>query len=243
MTTERNYATARTTTTARADIDAGLRSYMLSVYNYMASAMVVTGLVAYGTYLYAASNPAFAQAIYVSPLRWVIFFAPLAVVFLFAARAHKMPASSAAGLLYLFAALIGLSYSSILLVFSGQSVVRVFFITAAAFGGLSLYGYTTRKDLSGWGSFLIMGVIGIIVAMIANMFMQSSTLQMAISVVGVLVFAGLTAYDTQRLKSTYYALASNSSALASSAVQGALSLYLNFLNMFIFLLHLFGNSD
>ncbi len=240
MATDRQYPAA---TATRADVDAGLRTYMLSVYNYMASAMVLTGIVAYGTYAYAMANPSFAQLIYASPLRWVLLLAPLGVVFLFAARAHTMQASTATMIFYLFATLIGVSYSSILLLFSVDSIVQVFFITAAAFGSLSLYGYTTRKDLSAWGSFLFMGVIGILIAMVVNIFLQSSALHYAVSIVGVLVFAGLTAYDTQRIKASYYALAGDGEMLARAAVNGALSLYLDFLNMFMFLLHLFGGNS
>jgi uncharacterized protein len=228
--------------------DEGLRAYMLRVYNYMAGGVFVTGIVAYLTSSAAiTTSPAgakvltqFGQLIYVSPLRWVIMLAPLAFVFFISFRIYKMSVTGAQLAFWLFAAAMGLSLSSIFLVFTGQSITQVFFITAAAFGGLSLYGYTTQRDLSGWGSFLIMGVFGIIIAALVNLFVQSSALQFAISVIGVLVFAGLTAYDTQRIKDGYHELMGDMTATSKAAIMGALNLYLDFINMFMLLLQLFG---
>jgi FtsH-binding integral membrane protein len=164
-------------------------------------------------------------------------------VFFLSFRVNKMSLGAAQISFWAFAAVMGLSLSSIFLVFTGQSITQVFFVTAIAFGGLSLYGYTTKKDLSGWGSFLIMGVIGIIAAALVNLFLQSSALQFAISVIGVLVFAGLTAYDTQRIKDTYYEVMNDATLAGKAAIMGALSLYLDFINMFTMLLQLFGNRE
>jgi FtsH-binding integral membrane protein len=185
----------------------------------------------------------FGQMIYASPLKWVIMLAPLGFVILLSVRVHKMSVGSAQLAFWLFAAVMGVSLSSIFLVFTGESITQVFFITAAAFAGLSVYGYTTKQDLSGWGSFLIMGVIGIVIASLVNLFLQSGALQFAISVIGVLAFAGLTAYDTQRIKDTYYTLAGDAAMAAKTAIMGALSLYLDFINMFVSLLQLFGNRE
>ncbi len=238
-------------------IDEGLRAYMLGVYNYMAIGLAITGIAALViANLAVASDPSQAAgqfgngtmltslgvALYGSWLRYVIMFAPLGVVFLFAARVHTMSVPTAQATFWAFAAIMGVSISSIFLIYTSESIVRVFFITAAAFGGLSLYGYTTKKDLSGWGSFLIMGVIGVFIAIIVNMFLQSSALGFAISVIGVLVFAGLTAYDTQRIKEQYDPRL-DGTAVGRMSIMGALSLYLNFLNMFLFLLSLFGNRE
>ncbi len=228
-----------------AQYDVGLRQYMLGVYNYMVTALVATGVIAYGSVMLAVQDGAltgFGQAIYVSPLKWVVMLAPIGMVFLLSARVAHMSVSSARIAFFVFAALMGLSLSSIFIVFTGESVARVFFITAAAFSGLSLYGYTTKRDLSGMGSFLIMGVFGILIASIVNIFMASSALQFAISVIGVLVFAGLTAYDTQRIKEMYNEI-DGSDVAGKKAIMGALSLYLNFINMFVFLLQLFGNRE
>src|SRR5262245_1754146 len=229
--------------TARTDVavDEGLRAYMLRVYNYMAGGVLLTGIVAYLTFSAAVVERAgpgrrglteFGQLIYMSPLKWVIMLAPLAFVFFLSLRVYKMSLGAAQMTFWLFAAVMGLSLSSIFLVFTGQSITQVFFVTAIAFGGLSLYGYTTKKDLSGWGSFLIMGVIGIIAASLVNLFLQSGALQFAISVIGVLVFAGLTAYDTQRIKDGYYEVANDATLAGKAAIMGALSLYLDFINMF-----------
>lgn len=228
-----------------AQYDVGLRQYMLGVYNHMVAALAFTGVIAYGTTMLAVQDGAltgFGQAIYASPLKWLVMLAPLGMVFLLSARVRTMSLGSARVSFYVFAALMGLSLSSILLVYTGESVARVFFITAAAFGGLSLYGYTTKRDLSGFGSFLIMGLFGIIIASVVNIFLASTALQFAISVIGVLVFAGLTAYDTQRIKEMYNEL-DQSDVAGKKAIMGALALYLDFINLFIMLLHLFGNRE
>jgi FtsH-binding integral membrane protein len=238
-------------------VDVGLRAYMLSVYNYMAAGLAITGIVAYLVFTMAVTtDPAaavaqvrgglylteFGRLIFVSPLKWVLLFAPLALVFFLSARVHKMSVGAAQATFWVYAALVGASISSIFLVYAHGSIAQVFFITAAAFGSLSLWGYTTKKDLSGWGSFLFMGLIGIIIASIVNIFMASSALQFAISVIGVLVFAGLTAYDTQAIKEEYFA--GDSEVVAGQkAIMGALRLYLDFLNMFLMLLSLFGNRE
>ncbi|MGI9522654.1 MAG: Bax inhibitor-1/YccA family protein [Hyphomicrobiaceae bacterium] len=233
-------------------VDEGLRSYMLSVYNYMAAGVAVTGIVAYLLFTQAVvvdpqtgakTLTQFGQTLFASPLKWVIMLAPLGFVFFLSFRVYKMSVGAAQISYWLFAAAMGASLSSIFLIYTGQSIVQVFFITAAAFAGLSLYGYTTKKDLSGWGSFLFMGLIGIILASLVNIFFQSSAMQFAISVIGVLVFAGLTAYDTQRIKDGYYQVAGNAELAAKTAIMGALSLYLDFINMFMMLLQLFGNRE
>lgn len=237
-----------------ADIDAGLRAYMNKVYSLMAVAMTITGAVAYvfGNDLYAVMNgqqtmlvpEGVIVSLFNSPLKWAVMFAPLIFVFGFAAMINKMSASTAQIVFWAFAATMGVSISSIFAVYTGMSIATTFFVTAIAFLGLSLYGYTTKRDLSGMGAFLIMGVIGLIVASVVNIFLASSALQFAISVIGVLLFAGLTAYDTQRLKSEYlhYSQMGRDGAayLAKGSIMGALSLYLNFLNMFMFLLQFMG---
>jgi FtsH-binding integral membrane protein len=232
-------------TATRADgvLDEGLRSHMLGIYNYMAGGVALTGLLAFAVSTYAKTDPAFAQLLYQSPLRWVLMLAPIGLVFFLGFRIHKLSPAAAQLTFWAYAALMGVSLSSIFLVFNLGSITQMFFVTAAAFAGLSVFGYTTRKDLSGWGSFLFMGLIGIIIAAIVNLFMQSSALSFAISVIGVLVFAGLTAYDTQRLKDEYYQLQGDATWLKKASVMGALSLYLNFVNMFLMLLQLFGSGD
>ncbi|MCH8154302.1 MAG: Bax inhibitor-1/YccA family protein [Proteobacteria bacterium] len=218
-----------------AAVDVGLRAYMLRVYNYMCVALALTGAVAF----FVSTNETLLYAIYGTPLKWVVFLAPLGMVFFLAARIHKMSAGTAQTMFWVFAGLVGLSLASIFIVYTGASIARVFFITAGAFAGLSLVGYTTKRDLSGMRTFLFMGVIGLIIAMVVNMFLVSSGLQLLISVVGVLIFAALTAYDTQQIKLMYYEADSGEVATKKSII-GALKLYLDFLNMFIFLLHIFG---
>ncbi|MGJ0396365.1 MAG: Bax inhibitor-1/YccA family protein [Methylocystis sp.] len=238
---------ARPTT---AEIDQGLRAYMLGVYNYMTLGLGVTGLVALGTYMLAVAKTApgeialtpFGQMLYTTPLRWVVILSPLAFVFFIGARANTISAATARNLFLAFAAVMGLSMSSLLLVFTGASVARIFFITAAAFGGLSIYGYMTQRDLSAFGSFLVMGVWGLVIAGLVNLFLQSTGLQFALSIIAVLVFAGLTAWDTQNIKDMYYANDSYEVAQKKS-VFGALSLYLDFINMFQSLLFLFGQRN
>lgn len=243
----RNYQARVAGTARRADaaIDEGLRAYMIRVYNLMALGLAITGVAAFATAQMAVSNgqlTQFGAVLFTSPLRWVIMLAPLGFVFFLSARIHKMSVSSAQTTFWLFAAVMGLSLASIFLVFTGESIVRVFFITAASFGGLSLWGYTTKRDLSGMGSFLFMGLIGLIIAMLVNIFLASSALQFAISVIGVLIFAGLTAYDTQQIKEMYYA-GDGEAVAGRKAIMGALRLYLDFINMFMFLLQLFGNRQ
>ncbi|ARQ60294.1 UNVERIFIED_ORG: hypothetical protein GGE64_003350 [Rhizobium etli] len=224
-------------------IDQGLRAYMLKVYNLMALGLAITGVAAYLSFQLAFANgeiTAFGQAIYLSPLKWVVILAPLALVFFLSFRIHRMSVSAAQTTFAIYAALVGLSLSSIFLIYTGQSVVQTFFVTAASFGALSLYGYTTKRDLSAMGSFLIMGLFGLIIASIVNIFLASSAMQFAISVIGVLIFAGLTAYDTQRIKELYYE-ADDVAVAGRKAIMGALTLYLDFINLFMFLLQFMGN--
>lgn len=240
----RNYQTRMSPAGAQAGavIDEGLRAYMLKVYNLMALGLAITGVAAYGTYALAASNPAFAQLIYASPLKWVVMLAPLAFVFFFSFRIHAISAATAQTLFWTFCAVMGLSLASVFLVFTGMSIARTFFITATMFGATSLYGYVTKRDLSRMGSFLMMGLFGVIIASIVNIFLGSSALQFAISVIGIVVFVGLTAYDTQNIKEQYsenYDQESNQKL----AVFGALSLYLNFVNIFQLLLNFTGERE
>ena len=221
----------------RAARDAGLRSYMLKVYNYMASGVLLTGIVAM---LFASSGMAAQVFTGGGILPWVIIFSPLAIVFAMSFGQNRMQTSTLQLLFWSFATLMGLSMSTIFLVYTGVSIAQTFFAVAAAFMGLSLYGYTTKKDLSGFGTFLIMGVVGLLVAMVINMFLQSSAMSLAISAIGVLLFAGLTAYDTQRIKSMY-AYVAGTDMMGKTAIMGALSLYLDFINMFQFLLSFMGD--
>jgi FtsH-binding integral membrane protein len=217
----------------------------------MAAGIFLTGLVAYMTSQAAITRgptgarqlTEFGQLIYVSPLKWVIMLAPLAFVFFLSFRIYKMSVPAAQIAFWAFAAVMGLSLSSIFLVYTGQSISQVFFVTAAAFGGLSLYGYTTKRNLSAWGTFLFMGLIGVVIASLVNLFLQSGALQFAISVIGVLVFAGLTAYDTQRIKDGYNEVMGDVTAMTKGAIMGALNLYLDFINLFVMLLQLFGKRD
>ena len=226
-------------------IDLGLRSYMLGVYNHMTTALALTGLMALGLNFLAISNGALTpigELFFLSPLKWVIMLAPLGMVFYISARINSISSGKARNLFYIYAGLMGLSLSSLLLVYTGASVVRAFFVTAAAFAALSIYGYTTKKDLTGMGSFLFMGLIGILIASVVNIFLASSALQFGISVIGVLVFAGLTAYDTQSIKNEYWE-GDDSETQAKKSIYGALRLYLDFINLFIMLLSLFGNRE
>ena len=233
--------TGRARTAAGARIDEGLRAHMNKVYGLMSAAMMITGIVAY----LVGTNDALLFAIYATPLQWVVMLAPLGVVFFLSAAINRMSLATAQAVFWGFAGLMGLSISYIFAAYTGISIAQTFLITAIAFAGLSLVGYTTKKDLTAMGSFLIMGLIGIIVAAIVNIFLASAAIAFAVSVLGVLIFAGLTAYDTQRIKNTYIEMAStgNSEWLGKSAIMGALSLYLNFLNMFLMLLHLFGSRE
>ncbi|MFA7415114.1 MAG: Bax inhibitor-1/YccA family protein [Rhizobium sp.] len=242
----RNYQ-GRTSQSAQSAmmIDEGLRAYMLKVYNLMALGLAITGIAAYMTFQMAVDNgqlTAFGQAIYVSALKWVIIFAPVALVFFMSFRIHTMSVAAAQTTFWVYAALMGLSLSSIFLIYTGQSIVQTFFVTAASFGALSLYGYTTKRNLSAMGSFLIMGLFGLIIASLVNIFLASSALDFAISVIGVLIFAGLTAWDTQRIKESYFE-ADSSDAAGRKAIMGALQLYLDFINLFLFLLRFLGNRE
>jgi FtsH-binding integral membrane protein len=221
-------------TAQQAAVDAGLRAHMIRVYNYMAGGVALTGAVAYFT------HQMFGQQLYGSPLMYVLIFAPLALVFFISFRIDKLSASTARALFFVYAALVGASLSIIFAVYTDSSITRVFFISAAAFGGLSLWGYTTQRDLTGMGSFLMMGLIGIIIASLVNIFLKSSGLDWIISVIGVLVFAGLTAYDTQKIKEMY-SPNDDGTVTGRKAVMGALSLYLDFINLFLMLLRLFGD--
>ena len=236
------FNTMRSATAAQraAYIDEGLRTHMNKVYGLMSVAMVITGAVAFGV----GTNDALIAAIFGTPLKWVVMFAPLAVVFAFSAMIHKMQTSTAQMVFLGYSALMGLSISFIFKAYTGISIAQTFLITAIAFAGLSLYGYTTKRNLSALGSFLMMGLIGLIVASILNIFIASSALQFAISVIGVLIFAGLTAYDTQNIKNTYLQLAqTDADFLGKAAILGALQLYLDFLNLFMFLLQFLGNRE
>ena len=223
----------------RAARDAGLRSYMLSVYNYMASGVLLTGIVALGLAMTGV-----AQSLWFGGglLRWVVLFAPLIMVMIMGFRAQRMSTGAMQAFFWAFAAVMGVSMSVIPLVYDGTSIAQCFFATAVAFLSLSLWGYTTKRDLSGFGTFLIMGVVGLFVVMLGNLFIRSDALSMVISVVGVFLFAGLTAYDTQKIKSTY-AYVAGTDMVGKTAVLGALTLYLDFINMFQFLLSLLGNRE
>jgi len=219
--------------------DAGLRSYMLSIYNYMASGVLLTGIVAL---LFARSGMAAEVFVNGGLLKWVVILAPLGLVMWLSFGINRLSTGSAQALFWVYAALMGLSLSTIFLVYSPTSIAKTFFATAAAFASLSLWGYTTKKDLSGFGSFLIMGLFGLIGAMLINVFWQNNTFDLAISAIGVLLFAALTAYDTQKIKSMYFAVAGTEFA-GKSVVMGALTLYLDFINLFLFLLRFMGNRD
>ncbi|MBL4749361.1 MAG: Bax inhibitor-1/YccA family protein [Amylibacter sp.] len=238
-----------------AAIDAGLRAHMNKVYGLMSVAMVITGLIAYVVGSDLASAKAgqdtmllsvdTLQTMFTSPVRYIIMFAPLALVFGFSAGINRMSENTARLVFFAFSALMGLSISWIFAIYTSMSIATTFFVTAIAFAGLSLWGYTTKKDISGWGSFLIMGVIGLIVASVVNIWLQSSAIQFAVSGIGVLIFAGLTAYDTQKIKTTYLQMAADGQTewMGKAAIMGALSLYLDFINMFMFLLQLLGNRN
>jgi FtsH-binding integral membrane protein len=218
-------------------IDAGLRPYMLRVYNFMAGGLAVTGAVAY-----FATATGLYQAIAGTPLIWLVLLAPLGAVLFLSFRIERMSAAAAQATFWVYAAIMGLSLAGIFLVFTGASITRVFFISAATFGAMSLYGYTTRRDLSQFGSFLFMGLIGIVLASLANIFIGSSALQFVVSVAGVLVFTGLTAWDTQRIKEIYLA-SDPGDVLTKKALIGALALYLDFVNLFVMLLQLTGERE
>lgn len=232
--------------TQAAEVDEGLRAYMLQVYNYMVSALILTGVVAF----VASSSEAFLSMMItqtadgrvgMSPLAWGVALAPLGVVLYLSARMHAMSLSAAKMWFWGYSFLMGLSLYYVFALYTGVSVTRVFFITAGTFGAMSLYGYTTKKDLTGFGSFLMMGLIGVIIASVVNIFLQSSAVYFAVSVIGVLIFVGLIAYDTQKLKAMYYQLGAEGDMAHKTAIMGALRLYLDFINLFIMLLRLFGD--
>ena len=242
------------------EIDEGLRAHMLRVYNYMVIGLAMTGLFAIGTFMLTTSGDpvvtsrgvlqvgetlyltSLGVALYDSALQWVVMLAPLGLVFFLSFRIQKMSVSAAQTTFWIFASLLGVSLSSIFIVYDLGSISQVFFITAATFGAMSLWGYTTKRDLTGMGSFLFMGLIGIIIAMIVNVFLQSSAMEFIISIIGVLIFTGLTAYDTQKIKEMYYAN-DDGTVAGRKAIMGALSLYLDFINLFLMLLRLFGNRN
>ena len=238
-----DYQTIRTVGTAAgaAAVDAGLRAHMNKVYGLMSVAMLLTGGVAWAV----GTNDAMVQAIFMTPLKWVVMFAPLVMVFAFTAMLNRLSVAAAQLFFYVYAAAVGLSLAFIFAVYTQTSIAQTFLVTAVAFAGLSLYGYTTKRSLSAMGSFLMMGLIGLIVAMVVNIFLASSALAFAISAIGVLIFAGLTAWDTQKIKNDYLAHAQmgDSDWLGKSAIMGALTLYLDFINMFMFLLSFLGNRE
>jgi uncharacterized protein len=231
---------------AGAGVDQGLRSYMLGVYNYMAAGVALTGLVAYGfnqlTHVEKKLTP-FGQMIYGTPLQWLVMLAPLGIVLYMSFRANRMSAAWAQGTFWVYATAVGASFAFILTKYTGNSIATTFFVSAAAFAGLSVVGYTTKKDLSAMGTFLIMGLIGIIIAAVVNIFLQSSALQFAITCLGLLIFAGFTAYDTQNIKNQYYELVGDVEGLAKASIFGALSLYQDFVGIFINLLQLTGDRE
>jgi FtsH-binding integral membrane protein len=250
---DRNLATARTGyRTDQVTIDAGLRAHMIRVYNYMTAGVALTGLVAWLAYQAAggaaitltgngiAGLTPFGQAIFGSPLMWVLVLAPLALVFVLSYGINRLAAGTALLLFFVYAGLLGLSLASIFLAYTGQSIAQVFAITAATFGAMSLWGYTTKRDLTGFGSFLFMGLIGIIIASLVNIFLASNAMAFVISVLGVLIFTGLTAYDTQSIKEMYSPM-DDGTVAGRKAVMGALRLYLDFINLFLMLLRLFGD--
>mgnify|MGYP001296004689 CR=1 FL=1 len=220
----------------RYTVDAGLRRHMLSIYNYMASGVLLTGIVALLT-----ANSGLVYTIMSGPLAWIVMLSPLAIVFAMSFGANRFSTTTLQAMFWGFAVLMGLSLSTIFLVYTGASIATTFFATAGAFAGLSLFGYTTQRDLSAFGTFLIMGVIGLLIASVINLFVQSTALMWAISFLGVLIFAGLTAYDTQKLKEQYYYVGGTEFA-GKAIVLGALTLYLDFINMFMFLLRFMGSS-
>ena len=223
--------------TSAVEIDEGLRTFMLKVYNYMGLGLALTGSVAF----FAASSPGLMQAIHGTALSWLVMLSPLAFILVLRFGIQKLRPATAQALFWAFAGVMGLSLSSIFLVYTGTSIARVFFITASLFGAMSLYGYTTKKSLASWGSFLFMGLLGVIIAMVVNIFLASSALHFAISVIGVLIFTGLTAYDTQNIKQQYYE--GDGAVIAEKkAIMGALRLYLDFINLFIMLMHLMGQQ-
>jgi uncharacterized protein len=248
---DRNYSALRGGAADRAvTIDAGLRAHMIRVYNYMASGVALTGITSWLTYQAAGGDAIralggqgltpFGHALFGTPLMWLLFLAPLGLVFFLSFRINSLQASTARTLFFVYAGLLGVSLATIFMVYTAASITRVFFISAASFGALSLWGYTTQRDLSAMGSFLIMGLFGIIIAMLVNIFLKSTQLDWIVSILGVGIFAGLTAWDTQRIKE-FYSAYDDGTVAGRKAVMGALALYLDFINMFLFLLRLMGD--
>jgi len=231
-----NYRSSFASAASGVSYDAGLRDYMLKIYNFMAIALVISGAVAF----FVSSSPALMSAIFGTPLAWVAMLAPLGFVIFFGYKLNAISSSTAKTYLWIYAGLMGLSLSSIFMLYTGTSIARTFFISSATFGAMSLYGYTTKKDLTGMGSFLMMGLIGLIIASLVNIFLKSSALDFALSAIGVLIFIGLTAYDTQRLKQAYYH-SSDEEITSKIAVMGALNLYMDFINLFLMMLRFFGD--
>ena len=225
-----------------AAVDAGLRSYMLGVYNHMTTALGITGFAAFGMKLAVMANQALGQVLFTAPMIYVLMFAPFGMVMWLSMRINTMSATKARSLFYIYAVMMGVSLTTVLFAYTGASVARAFFITAGAFAALSIYGYTTKRDLTALGAFLIVGLVGLILASVVNMFVASSQFEFLISIVGVLLFAGLTAYDTQKIKSMYSARDDKTTA-ARKSIFGALTLYLDFINMFLMMLRLFGNRE
>jgi uncharacterized protein len=222
---------------ARTTYDQGLRSYMLQVYNLMGIALTITGFVA----LVIANIPPLAQALYGTSLQFVVLLAPLGFAIYFGAKLNSISATTAKNYLWIFAVLMGLSLGGLFLIYTGASLARCFFITASLFGAMSLYGYTTKKDLTNMGSFLMMGLIGVIIASAVNIFLKSSGLAFAVSILSVLIFTGLTAYDSQKIKSMYYQFSGNAEMTSKASTMGALSLYMDFINIFLVMLRFFGD--
>jgi uncharacterized protein len=236
-----------TATRSGVAVDQGLRSYMLGVYNYMAAGVALTGGVAYAFNQFAVQNGKltdFGRAIYGTPLQWVVMLAPIGIVLYLGVRSHRMSAAWTQGVFWLYAAAVGASLSFILMKYTGMSIARTFFTTAAAFAGLSIFGYTTKRDISGWAAFLWMGLIGVIIASIVQLFVQSPALHFAISLIGLLIFAGFTAYDTQAIKDEYYTVSGyGEEAMAKSSIFGALMLYQDFVGIFTNLLSFMGDRE
>jgi FtsH-binding integral membrane protein len=238
--------------------DQGLRSYMIGIYNHMVLGLAISGLVAFGMFMLATTaDPALAvlklrngtmltelgRILYVSPLKWVVMLSPLAFIFFLSWRSERASYGSLLGMFWAFAAVMGVSLATIFIVYTQASIARVFFISAATFGALSLWAYTTKSNLSGWGTFLFMGIVGLIIASVVNIFLQSSALQFAISCIGVLVFAGFTAYDTQKLKEQYDYVVGDVVAMGKASIMGALNLYLDFIGLFTNLMSILGDRD
>jgi len=239
----RSPVSAGVTRVGAAQYDAGLRAYMLGIYNHMTLGLAISAVVALGAFMMARSNASVAYALYASPLKWLIMLAPLGFVMFMSFRFERSSYQTLLLMFWAFAAVMGLSLSTWFLVFKIGSIAQVFFVTAAAFGGLSLYGYTTRRSLSAMGSFMAMGLIGLIIASLANMWFQSGAFAFALNVIGVVIFAGLTAWDTQRLKDAYDQVSSDGTLMAKYSLMGALTLYLNFINLFQFLLSIMGSRN